>query len=115
MRFSQLSAPLAGLMLALTALAAQAAPEPAASGAPHEGRKHELAFQKMDADHDGTVSLDEFKAGLKDHPRMLGRAEELFKKLDKNNDGKIDKAEYQAHRGWRHGRGHKEKAEGEKE
>ena len=42
-------------------------------------------FKKLDANHDGKISKDEFLAG--------GTAEE-FAKLDKNGDGFLDHAEF---------------------
>jgi hypothetical protein len=46
------------------------------------------AFKKLDANHDGTLSIDEFKASpmaLKDPVKT----EELFKKKDKDGNGKL--------------------------
>jgi hypothetical protein len=46
------------------------------------------AFKKIDANHDGTLSIDEFKASpmaLKDPVKT----EELFKKKDKDGNGKL--------------------------
>lgn len=46
------------------------------------------AFKKIDANHDGTLSIDEFKASpmaLKDP----AKTEELFKKKDKDGNGKL--------------------------
>jgi hypothetical protein len=46
------------------------------------------AFKKLDANHDGTLSIDEFKASpmaMKDPVKT----EELFKKKDKDGNGKL--------------------------
>jgi hypothetical protein len=46
------------------------------------------AFKKIDTNHDGTLSIDEFKASpmaLKDPVKT----EELFKKKDKDGNGKL--------------------------
>jgi phage terminase small subunit len=55
----------------------------------------EEAFKKLDANADGTVSLEEFKAsprGKKD----ATKAEEAFKKMDKDSDGKLTLDEFKA-------------------
>src|SRR3954463_12927561 len=56
----------------------------------------EAAFKKIDANSDGKISLDEFKAGPmgKKDP---AKAEEIFKKKDKNNDGSLTLEEFSAH------------------
>ena len=52
----------------------------------------EKIFKKLDTDGDGTISLEEFKAGpmSKKDP---AKAETLFKKRDKNGDGKLSSEE----------------------
>jgi Ca2+-binding EF-hand superfamily protein len=47
------------------------------------------AFNKMDKNNDGKISLEEFKNSKKD----AAKAEKMFKKLDKNNDGFLTKEE----------------------
>ena len=71
-----------------------AAPAEAAAkkgeGKPH-GNPEEM-FKKLDSNNDGSISLDEFKAGpigKKD----AAKAEEIFKKKDKDGDGKLSKEE----------------------
>jgi Ca2+-binding EF-hand superfamily protein len=43
-------------------------------------------FDKMDANHDGKISFEEFTAPLR----------EAFDQLDKNHDGGIDRSEWEA-------------------
>jgi Ca2+-binding EF-hand superfamily protein len=52
----------------------------------------EKIFKKLDTDGDGTISLEEFKAGPmgKKDP---AKAETLFKKKDKDGDGKLSSEE----------------------
>jgi len=53
----------------------------------------EEAFKKLDANSDGAITLEEFKAkgiGKKDP----AKAEEIFKKKDKDGDGKLTLEEY---------------------
>ena len=72
--------------------------EPAAdAGKKGAGKKPhaspEEMFKKMDANNDGSVSLEEFKTvgiGKKDP----AKGEEIFKKRDKDSDGKITKEEF---------------------
>jgi Ca2+-binding EF-hand superfamily protein len=56
----------------------------------------EAMFKRLDADSNGAVSLEEFKAsprGKKDP----AKAEEIFKKKDANNDGALSLDELKAH------------------
>jgi Ca2+-binding EF-hand superfamily protein len=55
----------------------------------------EERFKKLDTDGDGSISLEEFKAGPagKKDP---AKAEEIFKKKDKNGDGKLSLEEFSA-------------------
>lgn len=50
--------------------------------------KAQDAFGKADANHDGVISLDEWKAA--------GRRERGFKIIDANGDGKVTPAELKA-------------------
>ncbi len=58
----------------------------------HEGENHETEKHEMEADanKDGKISFDEFKAAREKH------MEEHFKRRDTNNDGFIDEAEKSA-------------------
>ena len=62
------------------------------------GHNPEETFKKLDTNGDGSVSLDEFKAGPmgKKDPT---KAEEMFKKRDTNGDGKLSMEEFSAGRG----------------
>jgi Ca2+-binding EF-hand superfamily protein len=58
----------------------------------------EMLFKKLDANDDGSLSLEEFKkfgemgkGKLAEHPELL---EKMFKKLDANNDGKVSLEEF---------------------
>ena len=55
----------------------------------------EDAFKKLDTNSDGTLSLDEFKAGPRGK-KDPAKAEEAFKKLDKDSDGKLTLEEFKA-------------------
>lgn len=62
-----------------------------------EGKKApnpEKVFAKKDANSDGSLTLDEFKAGLKD--KALNNADKRFKKIDSNGDGKLSLDEFKA-------------------
>lgn len=57
----------------------------------------EEIFKKLDADADGSVTLDEFKKS----PRAQkdeAKAEEIYKKIDTNSDGSVTLEEFKAHR-----------------
>jgi len=60
-----------------------------------EGRKRpspEEMVKRLDTNNDGTVSLEEFKAGPMAQ-RDPSKAEEVFKRMDKDGDGKLTVAE----------------------
>lgn len=82
------------LITAMTALAlcfaANAADEKKADKPKYDP---EAAFKKMDANGDGCLSLDEFKAKAKD----ATKAEATFKAKDKDGDGKLTLDEFKAH------------------
>lgn len=72
---------------------------PKGPGGPGKGKRPnpEEIFKKLDANSDGAVSLDEFKAGprAKEHPE---KAEEIFKKIDTDGNGSLSLEEFKAHR-----------------
>jgi Ca2+-binding EF-hand superfamily protein len=51
-------------------------------------------FKKKDADGDGKLSLEEFKAGMPE--KALTKADDRFKKLDTNGDGSLSLEEFEA-------------------
>jgi Ca2+-binding EF-hand superfamily protein len=51
-------------------------------------------FSKKDANGDGSLSLDEFKTGLKD--KALENADKRFKKMDSNADSKLSLDEFKS-------------------
>ncbi len=61
---------------------------PAPTAIPHSGQSSHML--KMDSNHDGKISRDEFRAA---HEK---RSEEQFKRMDTNGDGFIDEAEMHA-------------------
>ena len=92
---------LSAMAIAASLSLAQAPPQAAGGpeGAPlkRERQNPEEAFKKLDTNGDGSLSLDEFKAG----PRGLkdpAKAEEIFKKMDKDSDGKVTLEEFKAFR-----------------
>lgn len=92
---------LTALAVMLTASAAWAAsPAPKGDKKPHA----KLAFEAIDTNKDGGVTLAELKSSLAQHPRKLDRVDAMFKRLDKNADSKIDKAEFDAWKAKRHER-----------
>ncbi len=76
-------------------------------GPPHGGKdgppggrpNPEEAFKKLDANNDGSISLDEFKAGpMAQHDKDPAHVEVVFKQIDKDGDGKVTLEEFKAHR-----------------
>jgi hypothetical protein len=60
-------------------------------------RSPEEMMKRFDTNHDGKISLEEWKASPRSQ-RNPSRAEEMFKKLDTNHDGFITLDELKAHR-----------------
>ena len=54
--------------------------------------KKKIAFEKLDADKNGSVSSDEFKAQAKDS----AKADKKFAKLDANKNGSLSLEEFSA-------------------
>ncbi len=67
------------------------------TGPKRERPSPEEAFKKLDTNNDGTLSLEEFKAGPRGQKNPT-KAEEIFKKIDTNSDGKVTLEEFKAHR-----------------
>ena len=58
-----------------------------AKGNAHNRKPPPDAFKKLDTNHDGKLSKDEFLAGK-------GGSTDAFSKLDKNGDGFLDRYEF---------------------
>jgi hypothetical protein len=86
------------LAVATSLTFAQDAPKGAKGEKPGKGHPNpEEIFKKLDADSNGSVNLDEFKAG----PRAQAnpeKAEEMFKKIDKDGNGELSLEEFKGHR-----------------
>ena len=69
-----------------------------AVAAPGEGKKNPpdpaKVFARKDTNKDGSLTLDEFQAGMKD--KQLERAPQRFKTLDTSRDGKVSLDEFKA-------------------
>jgi Ca2+-binding EF-hand superfamily protein len=69
-----------------------------AVAAPGEGKKNPpdpaKVFAGKDTNKDGSLTLDEFQAGMKDN--RLARAPQQFKTLDTSRDGKVSLDEFKA-------------------
>jgi Ca2+-binding EF-hand superfamily protein len=77
------------------------------SGEEHARRSPEEILKKLDTNHDGKISLDEWKASPRSR-KDPARAQEMFNKLDANHDGFITLDELKAHPMGQH---HHEKGE----
>ncbi len=68
----------------------------ASAAKPGKGEKKKgdpaAMFAKIDSNSDGSISLDEWKAGPAGKKDAV-KAEEVFKKKDKDSDGKLTKEE----------------------
>lgn len=76
------------IAISVSAFVATAADE----AKPKKGGNPEEMFKKLDSNSDGSISLDEFKAGPAGK-KDAAKAEEVFKKKDKDSDGKLSKEE----------------------
>jgi len=65
--------------------------------AEHKRPDPERVFKKLDANTDGSVSLEEFKASprAQKNPEKAG---EIFKKIDTDSNGSLSLEEFKAHR-----------------
>ncbi len=79
--------------LVLTILALAAA-ESFALAAPGKAVDPQKIFAKKDANSDGSLTLEEYKTGMKD--KQLENADKRFKKSDSNGDGKLSFDEFKA-------------------
>jgi len=84
--------PMARVFAVVAVVACCVTPALAADG--KKAPNPEKVFAKKDADSDGSLSLEEFKTGLKD--KALNSADKRFKKLDANGDGKVSLDEFKA-------------------
>lgn len=78
----------AGLAIGFSTLSSASAADPKKPADP------EKVFKRKDANGDGALSLDEFKAGMK--PEAVDKADRRFKKIDSNGDGKLSFDEFKA-------------------
>lgn len=91
--------------------------KPAGPGGPDKGKhpKPEQMFAKLDADSNGSISLDEFKNSPRGQ-KNPAKAEEIFKKIDADSSGGITLEEFKAHKpAHGPGKGGKVKEKGEEE
>lgn len=84
---------LAKITLVLIGLASLVA-APAVVAAPGKAPDPQKIFSKKDANGDGSLSLEEYKTGMKDN--QLEKAEKRFRKSDTNGDGKLSFDEFKA-------------------
>ena len=78
----------------LTVAAALVCPVMASAADEKKAPDLEKIFKRKDANSDGMLTLDEFKAGLKD--KALETADKRFGRIDSNSDGKLTLDEFKA-------------------
>ena len=71
-------------------------------------------FAEMDADHDGSVTFDEFKAIKGKKVTDEAELKKIFAQIDKSRDGKVTEAEFKAHKERRAGKKHEAPAKDKK-
>jgi Ca2+-binding EF-hand superfamily protein len=79
------------LILTVLALAATGS---VTLAAPDKAPDPQKMFSRKDTNSDGSLTLDEFKTGMKD--KQLENADKRFKKIDTNGDGKVSFDEFKA-------------------
>jgi hypothetical protein len=100
----------AGAALAPAAIASDG-DKPAGGKGGHHGR---MAFEAVDTDKSGGITVAELKAAWANHPKRAEHADKLFGFVDANKDGKLDKTEWEArkgrrgHGGWKRDKGGKQ-------
>jgi len=78
----------------ILAVFAFAVTETVTLAAPGKAPDPQKAFSRKDANSDGSLTLDEYKTGMKD--KQLENADKRFKKIDTNGDGKVSFDEFKA-------------------
>ena len=87
MDFVRAGAALLAIGVTVLPTAASAAPEKK----PVDPQK---VFTRKDTNSDGSLSLEEYKAGMK--PEQVDKADKRFKKIDTDGDGKLSFEEFKA-------------------
>ena len=88
---------LSAMILGTSFLFAQENPEGPGGPRKHKHPKPEQVFAKLDADANGSVTLEEFKESPKAQKNPV-KAEEIFSKIDTDSSGDLSMTEFLAHR-----------------